>query len=816
MTGIVQDLRYAVRGLGRSRAFTLTAILTLGICIGANVALFAVAYRVLLRPLPVPDSDRIILIYNSYPKAGAERAGATAPDYFDRRQYMDVFSEHALFNTRNPSVEISGTPQRIHAMHVTPSFFRLVQVPPQIGRGFTDQEGTVGQNRVVILSEGLSRQLFSDGHSIGRSIRIDGAAHTVVGVMPAHFTLIESNIQAWIPLAFTDQQKTQRYSNNWAYLGRLRPGATLAEAQTQLDALNAANLERYPDTKLVLAGVGFHSVAVRLQDDLVREVRPTLYLLWGGAACVLLIGCVNIASLVLVRSRGRLQEVATRLALGAGARRIIGQFVIENTIVTVLAGSFGLLIGHAALQLFGASVLDRMPWATGIGLDAATVGYTMAACVLIGAALGVVPALGGLPLSLSPLLRAAGRTGTLGHHAHTTRRLLVVTEMALAFVLLVGAGLLFSSFQRVLAIDPGFAPDGVLTASVNLPPARYAGSDELRRFTDDALAALRASPGVLDVGATSSIPFAEDFNQDVLLPEGYSGQMVLAAFESTVTPSYFETMRVRLISGRFFDEGDTASAPRVVIVDERLARRYWPGVDPVGRRMYTPSDPKDPLAVTEKTQWHTVVGVVAEIKLRGFVEGVGNVGAYFRPQAQSPRRVLTFAIRTAGDPASRASAVRHEIARLDRELPLFDVQTMVDRADRSLTTRRSAMWLAMSFGLVALLLCAIGIYGVLAYAVSQRTKEIGIRVALGSTTSRIFGLIAREGALLIAIGLAVGALGALALKQVIERLLFETRFSDPFVFASAIAVLVIAAMAACAIPARRAARVDPLVALRYE
>ena len=816
MTGIVQDVRHAMRGLGRSRAFTLTAILTLGICIGANVALFAVAHRVLLRPLPVPDSHRIILIYNSYPKAGAERAGATAPDYFDRRQYLNVFSEHALFNTRNPSVEINGTPQRIHAMHVTPSFFRLVQVPPRAGRAFTDEEGTVGQNRVVILSEGLSRQLFSDGHSVGRSIRIDGAAHTVVGVMPAHFTLIESDIQAWIPLAFTDQQKAQRYSNNWAYLGRLRPGATLAEAQAQLDALNASNLERYPDTKLVLAGVGFHSVAVRLQDDLVRDVRPTLFLLWGGAACVLLIACVNIASLVLIRSRGRLQEVATRLALGAGARRIIRQFVIENTAVTMLAGIVGLVIGHAALQLFEASVMDRMPWATAIGLDAATVGYTMIACALIGVTLGVVPALGGLPLNLSPLLREAGRTGTLGQHAHMTRRLLVVTEVALAFVLLVGAGLLVSSFQRVLAIDPGFDPAGVLTASINLPPARYAGSDELRRFTDDALHKLRAIPGVLDVGATSSIPFAEDFNQDVLLPEGYGGQMVLAAFESTVTPSYFETMRARLIGGRFFDERDTASAPRVVIVDERLARRYWPGVSPIGRRMYTPSDLKDPLAVTERTQWYTVVGVVGEVKLRGLVEGVGSVGAYFRPQAQSPRRVLTFAIRTAANPASLASAVRHEIARLDRELPLFDVQTMVGRADRSLTTRRSAMWLAAGFGLVALLLCAIGIYGVLAYAVSQRTKEIGIRVALGSTSSRIFALIAQEGALLIAIGLGLGALGALALKRSIEGQLFDTQFGDPVVLTSAVAVLVVAAMAACTIPARRATRVDPLVALRYE
>ena len=275
-------------------------------------------------------------------------------------------------------------------------------------------------------------------------------------------------------------------------------------------------------------------------------------------------------------------------------------------------------------------------------------------------------------------------------------------------------------------------------------------------------------------------------------------------------------MRVRLIGGRFFDERDTASAPRVVIVDERLANRYWPGVNPIGRRMYTPSDLKNPLAVSDKTQWHTVVGVVAEVKLRGFVEGVGNVGAYFRPQAQSPRRVLTFAIRTARDPASLASAVRQEIARLDRELPLFDVQTMVARADRSLTTRRSAMWLATSFGLVALLLCAIGIYGVLVHAVSQRTKEIGIRVALGSTSSRIFGLIAQEGALLIATGLGLGALGALALKQSIEGQLFDTQFSDPVVLASAVAVLVVAAMAACTIPARRATRVDPLVALRYE
>jgi predicted permease len=816
MNGFLQDLGYSVRGLAKSRAFTLTAILTLTVCIGANVALFAVVYHVLLRPLRVPDADRIVLIYNSYPKAGADHAAASVPDYFERRHYMTVFEEQALFNVRNPSVDVNGVPQRIEAMQVTPSFFRVIQTSPQLGRGFTEDEGEIGRNHVIILSHGLSRAIFGEREALGQTVRIDGEPRTVVGVMPANFVFVASKVQAWLPLVFSEQEKTYRYNSNWAYLGRLKTGATVAQAQAEVDALNAANLTRFPEEASILTGVGFRSVAVRFQDDLVRDVRSTMYLVWGGALCVLLIGCVNVASLILVRFRGRLRELATRMALGAGRKRIMFQLVSETVLLTTVSGVAGLLIGDIALRLFGAANLEQLPGGTEVNLDVAVIIYAMVAATVIGIVLGIVPALAGVSMHVTQALRDGGRSGTAGRGTHAVRRLLVVTQMALAFVLLVGAGLLFASFRHLLTIDPGFNPHGVLTASVNLPPARYANGSAVRGFTGNALNALRSVPGVVAVGATSSIPFATGYDQGILLPEGYRDKSVIASYLSDVTPGYFEAMHARLVSGRFFDARDSSTAPNVVIVDERLAKRYWPTMDPIGRRMYEPSDTKDLLAVTTKTEWWTVVGVVKEVKLRGLVEGVGSTGAIYRPLAQRWNRSLTFALRTSGDPLSVANVVQKTITELDPELPIFDVQTMVERTDRSLVTRRSAMVLATTFGMVALSLAAIGIYGVLAYAVTQRTKEIGVRMALGSTTTAIFRLIVREGVGLILVGFLFGTLGAIAVKQTLESQLVGISFTDPLILMSATGLLVLVALLACAIPARRAARVDPLVALRYE
>ena len=813
----MQDLRVAARLLWKDKAFALTAGLTLAVCIGANTGLFTVVDHVLLRPLRVPESDRVVLIYNSYPKAGADRAGATLPDYFERLHDMSVFEAQALFNTRDPGIDASGTPDRIHVMQVTPSFFRLVRVSPRVGRSFTNEEGELGKHHVVVLSDGLSRRLFPAQQPLGQRVRMDGEPFTVVGVMPSDFVFVDSKVQAWVPLTFTEEQKTQRYSNHWAYVGRLRPGATVAQAQSQVNALNAANLKRFPETVHILTTTGFHTVAVRLQDDLVRDVRTTLNLLWVGALLVLLIGCVNVASLVLVRSRARLRELATRIALGAGRWRIVRQLVAEHVLLTMVSALGGLLVGYAALRLLGTVNLEHLPGGTQIAIDAVIVTYTLSAAAAIGIVLGAIPIVGGLPDDLTSILRAEGRATTSGRGVRTMRRALIVTQVAVAFVLLIGAGLLFTSFRRVAAIDPGFNAEGILTASVNLPPARYSEGRAVARFTDDALRAVRSVPGVVAAGTTSAIPFGDDFDEGVIFPEGHRlsrGDALIAPYDSSVTPGYFEAMRVRLASGRFFDELDTADSPQVVIVDQRLARRFWPGIDPVGRRMYEPTDKKDILRITDQTPWFTVIGVVGEVKLRGLVEGVGDTGAYYMPQAQKPARKLTFAIRSsAGAPQSIAGAIRAELARLDRELPMFDVETMLDRAGRSLVTRRSSMLLSIVFGGLALFLAAIGIYGVLAYLVTLRTKEIGIRIALGGSTHAVFQLILSEGVLLIVTGLALGATGAVALTRTLESELYGVRASDPVVLAMAVVVLALVALAACAIPARRATRIDPIVAL---
>jgi predicted permease len=813
------DLRVGLRLLWKDKSFTLTAALTLAVCIGANTALFSVVHNVLMRPLPVPESDRILVMENIYPRAGADVGGAGVPDYYDRLRDITVFEEQALYNSTNLNVDQNGVPTRIRAMNVTPSFFRLLRVPVQIGRAFDEKDGESGNEQKIILSYALWQTQFGgDPHVVGRDLRLDGQPYTVVGVMPQSFGFLSPNIMLWRPLAFTAEQKSDahRHNNNFQNIGRLKPGASLKQAQLQIDALNAANLERFPQYKELLINAGFRTKVSGLQDNLVRDVKATLYLIWGGALFVLLIGCVNVANLVLVRSRVRLKELAMRLALGAGRWRLARQLVTESVVLTLVSAAAGLFVGYAVLRALGTLGIQDLPRGSEIRLDGVVAAWTVAIAAAIGIVLGLIPVASALPVNLTTALHEEGRSGTVGRGARTLRRTLVVAQVAFAFVLLIGAGLLFASFRRVLSVDPGFNADGVMTASITLPRTHYAKDEALIQFTDEALRRIRALPGVVSAGATTTIPFGGNHSDSVILAEGYQmkpGESVISPQEVDVTPGYFEAMSAKLLRGRFFDDRDAAKAPKVVIVDDKLAKRFWPTQDPIGRRMYMPTDINQLLAITDKTVFLTVVGVVGDMKLHDLVEGPKSVGAFYFPMAQDAARSMTFAVKTAGDPAAVTSAVRGAINAIDRELPVFDTQTMQDRTEKSLMTRRSPVLLSLGFGVVALLLSAIGIYGVLAYLVTQRTKEIGIRIALGSSAGAIFELVLREGVLLIAGGFVLGAIGAIALRRSLESQLFGVSATDPIVLATVTTVLALVALAACAVPARRATKIDPIVAL---
>ncbi len=824
MESLLRDLKFGTKLLWKDKGFTITAVLTLGLCIGANTTVFTVVDSVLLSPLPYPHGDRLVLMFNSYPNAGVERASTGVPDYYDRLREVDVFEEQALFNFRSRTIGEEGTPERHRGMEVTPSLFRVLESAPQLGRTFTEEEGEPGNAERVVLSHALWQQLYGGDPEVpDRELRIDGVVHTVVGVMPEEFLFLDDSVRLWTPLAFTPEQKSDqaRHSNSWTMVGRLKPGATAAQAQAQIDALNAANLERFPMFKELLINAGFHSLAVPLRDDLVREIAPRLYLLWGAVFFVLLIGCVNIANLVLVRSSGRIKELATRAALGAGRGRVIRQLLTESVLLTIIGGALGLLIGHLGLAALSHLAIDQIPRGAEIAIEGHVVLATLGLAGLIGLVFGLIPVVSVARINMSAVLHQEGRTGSSGRGARTLRKVLVGAQVMLAFVLLIGAGLLLASFREILAVDPGFEPQQVLTASVNLPAARYGDDGEQRSFTARAIAAIRSLPEVAAVGATSNIPFGGNYSDSVILAEGYAmapGESLISPSRLIVTPGYFESLGIPLRSGRTFDQRDTAESPQVVIVDERLAQRFWPGLDPLGRRMFLPNNPEDLLTPAPDTDYITVVGVVGEIKLKGLLQS-DSVGAYYFPEAQRARRFLTFTIKTGGVIVSVRgviASVRREIASLDPELALFNARTMEERMSESLLTRRTPLLLVMIFGALALCLSAVGLYGVMAYSVTQRTRELGIRMALGSSGRRVFRLVLNEGLLILGIGAALGLFSAVLLRNALASHLYGVEPLEPGVLVLVSVVLGLTSLAACLIPALRATRINPVQALGYE
>ena len=816
MDNVMKDVRYAVKLLIKQRGFTAAALLTLALCIGANTAMFSVVRSVLLKPLPFRDADAIVYMTNSYPGAGIPRASTGVPDYYDRIERTTVFSHLALLQTNGMTVGEPGRPERITGMAVTPSFFSLLYADAALGRTFTDAEGEPGAADVAIISHGMWQEQYAGAPDVlGRTIRINERPHEIVGVMPRGFEFQQADARVWVPLAFTAEQRAddRRHNNSWEMIGRLKPGGTVAQAQRELDRINAENDERFPEFKEVLRKAGYSSIVANYQEDLTRDVRSTLWLLQAGVAFVLLIGCVNIANLIMVRATSRHRELATRSALGAAHGRLVRQLMTESIVLAVLGGALGIALGWLGTRAFATIAGDELPRATEITLDATVMLAALGVSVLAGLLFGVIPVVRLLRGDMSSVFREEGRTGTASRRTHALRGTLVVAQVSLAFALLIGAGLMISSFARTLAVDPGFEPDELLTASISLPGARYGDEDALRQFQARLLERMRTRQGVQHASAASMVLFGDDFNSSVVTPEGYAPapeESLISPINSRVSDGYFETMGIDVISGRSFTPGDVASAQQVAIIDETLAQRFFAGQDPIGRRI-TQGVPG--LGRDEELQYRTIVGVVRSVRVSNLT-GDQPPGHYYIPLAQAPSGQIYVTLRASIPLEAVTTALRTAVTDIDPELPVHNVASMQERIDASVTTDRVRTMLLIAFAALALFLAALGLYGVLAYSVAQRSAEIGIRMALGSSTSDVFRMVLVQGAKLMVIGLAVGVLASIALTRGVRDMLYGVAPIDPVVYSGVLVLLSVTALIACVVPARRATRVDPLVAIR--
>lgn len=815
-----QDLRYGLRLSRLNWRYAAMVVLTLAVCVGANTAVFTVVHSVLLQPLPVPGADDIVLMSNQYPKAGStDSEWSAGADYYDRMREVTALEDVAMFNFNSQTMESNGIAEQLTGMVVTPSLFRLLRVTPTLGRPFTDDEGEIGVEQKVILSHALWYRLYAgDPGVFGRELRLGGRPFTIVGVMPRDFLFINPEVSLWIPLALTPEQKAGRHANNWYNIGRLKPGATVEQAQAQVDALNAANLERFPQLREFLINAGFHTKVSPLKDLLVKGVRSTLYMLWAGAAFVLLIGVLNIAGIAVARTNVRMKELGTRFALGAGLARVARQLMVESILIALAGGLAGFGLGAILVRALTVVGFDRFPRAQEVRIDGPVLVFALSVSILAGALIALLSVAYVSRLNLTDVLHDSGRTSSSGVRSRIVRKSLVVAQVGFAFVLLTGAGLLLASFRELLRVDPGFATGGILTASTTISPSKYSGPPELRSLMNRSLDAIRRISGVASAGATTGIPFAGDYDENVIFAEGYiakPGESMIAPLALLVTPGYFETMRVPLVRGRYFTERDNETSPRVVIIDERLASKFWPNQDPIGKRMRLPSGP-DLMKTDERTQWITVVGVVRSVRLQNLA-GTGNSsGAYYFSCAQTPPRNYTFAIRTHQATAGVAQAMRTAIANVDPTLALFDIRTMSERTELSVSSRKAAMSLAVAFGGVALFLSAVGIYGVLSYLLAQRRREIGIRIALGSSQAGIFRLFLREGIVLVSSGLVLGFAGAAAMRRAVENQIYGVHPLDPIVLLAVGTLLGTVALSACLWPARQAAKIDPVIALNEQ
>jgi predicted permease len=810
---MLTNLRHAFRQLAKTPGFTATALATLALCLGANLTIFAVVDAILVRSLPFPHPDRLVAVFNSYPGAGVERASASIPNYYDRRGAIQAFASLALQQDGSLVVGGTGSPNRVPMARVSPEFFATLGVPLAMGHGFTDDQLKYGTDEVAVLTDGFWRSHFSaDPNVLGRTFLNDGISITVIGVLPRGFRFLSSPAEFYRPSAHApeDRQPNARHNNSWNMIARLAPGATLADAQAQMDAFNVHQTADDPLAQ-VIKGSGYHTIVRSLHEDHVHTIKPTLVLLQCGVLFLLLIGSVNLVNLLLIRASGRTKELAIRQALGAGRRHIAAGIVAETTLLTVGGGLLGLLVGWAGIGLLGSLGTGQLPLGTSIIFDLRLAVVSLAAALVVGLLLAAPIIWFSLHARLASSLQTETRGGTTSRAAHRLRHGFIVAQVALAFILLSGAGLLGLSLKRVLETPAGFSPDNLLTGQISLPWKNYKDDASHRAFVDRLLPAIRALPGVTHVAVTTGLPFGNGVNDSVITVEGYApkpGDSIRAHYLSATTSDYWTMMRIPLQRGRLLTEADEQSKTHVCVVDQAFADRYWPGADPLGRRLA-----RDVTVNAENAV--TVVGVVASVKQNELAETSGHGAVYF-PFSAFSSGYFSLLVRTQLPPAALAPTVQKAVLQLDPELSVDDLKPMQTRIDDSLIARRSPAILAGIFATVALLLAAIGTYGVLAYAVNQRQREIGVRMALGALPQQILALFLGLGARLLLIGIALGVLGAWLIGRAMQSVLFGVGAWNLGIFAAAAGVMGGVVFFAIFLPARRAARVHPTDALRAE
>ena len=809
METVLQDIRYGLRVLLRKPAFTIVAVTTLALGIGANTAIFSVVNAVLLRTLPYHEPERLVALWEINAQAGHEvneRNEVAMGNFLDWRTQQAVFDEIAAL--RYSDVNLTGftEPERIGGAAVTTNFFHLLGVEPAAGRGFLAEEEKPESPPAVIVSHELWQRRFgSDPDFVGKTLTLNGDQVTAVGIMPPAFEFefpITRRVEMWMPMRIA-ASNTDRSSHYLYVVGRLSRGVSPEQAQAGMNVLVSQLQQQYPATNS-----HWGANVVPLHQQLVGNVQTYLRVLFAAVGFVLLIACANVASLLLARVTARQKEVAIRMAIGASRWRIVRQFLTESILLSTFGGLAGLLLAYWETDLLVGLTPPDVPRLDEIGLHAPVFAWTLGISIVTGVLFGLAPALGASKPDLNESLKEGGRS-IAGRGPGRMRNLLVVSEIALALVLLIGAGLMIRSFARLQRVSPGFDPKNLVTMNISLPSQKYPENRQIKSFFDQLLERVRSLPGVEAVGGIDPLPLSAADGTTVFVVEGGPpldlGERPEVG-ERTATPDYFHTMRIPLLKGRTFGDRDLEDAPRVVIINEALARRYWPNEEAIGKRLgFRRSDPQ---------RWHEIIGIVGNVKHRR-LDADPKPELYFS-SLQYPGNFMALVARTTSDPVSAIAAIRNQILALDSDQPIFDIKTMDQRLSKSVAGSRFIMLLLGVFAALSMLLAAVGIYGLMAYTVSQRTHEIGIRMALGAEAADVINLVLRRGLKLVLAGVGIGVAGAIALTRLMESLLFEVSATDPLTFAVIPAILIGVALAACFVPARRATRIDPMVALRYE